>query len=795
MELCPSSSAGSASIRYFPKNQCRAEDLLQLKGHYAILNELGGGKTTLYWYMVNYLRTMEIQDIIPVLVDFSESGPLYTKEDVILCAIQQACPNIPSHSRDSLANDLDSRLIKGTAILLIDNFHAISTLPSSCFMDYEKVICLGTNFPNDFDPSLIHFKISDYSDQDIGLFIRSLFFARKSDKEPRSQLSTIISAVLSSKLPKSPLFISLLVQCFMRNSKTPENKWEIIDAALTKFLFESRLSKRESLLYRKALTNLALSGYIKTTPGNGFRSWFFSDEILKYLPSNRKLSEKLYNIVLGNGFVQPIQGGSLLTFPLLEFQAALAVKALITNPHWLQFISEFILHRSWQELICSVAFQLGKQGEIEKLEQLFTTICNYIEKDPQRTTILLLCKCLASIDEMTRNKLELLGLGEMVREKLCIFFSTASIADLYEFEDILPSMWTDLLEYWMIDLLKECELSNDKKIIISRCLGKAGGDQSLRTLGDIALNNDIDIALRGEATISVGRFRIGDSIPILKSLATIDELLPYLPDALLSHNTIQAAEIMFSSPNCITQWDPSEHSFTNPEIITALINSLKSYKLPIHKFLYAIAAINSPRSTDILERGLYFERTFSLSMKLLCGLLDRKACDALIRYALDNNNSLHHRSSVVEQLPKYSGLWYTSKVCNLLFMDVKDLPQAERQRSAYLLSGGFFTLFGAKIALYNSQNSDLPAELGKLLAKASADQRFIIIDIMIHQNRPVFIPLFRSLLHDPDPDVRSMAFHGLSLLHAVQDPEEIIQGLKSAIANQNSNLRVCPGCR
>jgi HEAT repeat protein len=496
----------------------------------------------------------------------------------------------------------------------------------------------------------------------------------------------------------------------------------------------------------------------------------------------------LHKILLVDGFLHHIQNGSILGFPLPEFQSAFAAEALLSDNNWLLFISKYINHPSWGELISSAAFHLGKHEKLQSLEQLFTILCDRIDNPPSPSNALLLCHCFSTLTEMTRNKLELLGIGDIVREKLFSFLVTTPVDSLYALEAILLLMRTDQMEYWMIGLLGNNNLTADKKRIIAKILGLMKSILSISALGDIALDANIDISLRGVATIALGKIQSPDSLPILQKIISVGDLFPYIVEALASHDSLQSAELLLSSANFLDHWDPSEFPFTNPEVITPLDRALKSRKLSLQKYLPAIAAITSPRSIFILERFLYFERTFTQSARLLSGLLDPKACDALIRFAENNNNPLSDRSNIFEILPKVRGLWDIK----LLFIDTGLLSPSVISRHSFPGRGGIQILFGAKVALSNSEDSDLPDELNRMLAQVPADQRFVVIQIMIQQNRPVFIPIFKELIHDKDSEIRSLAFRGLSTLRAVPDPEAIIKRMQSALEEESKLFPAVP---
>lgn len=744
----------------------RADDLLFTEGVFAIVGSPGSGKTTLFWHLCAILANKDRHGLIPIPIDLEGIPPSVDEVEFLTLAIRQNVRDVLAHEIQIFARYLDKCLREGTAVLLADNWSSeFKGLPNT-FKGWKRILFFSKYVPFHPDNRIVFYKLPELSDSDIRLFIKSWLFSSRQYADSELLFSNISSSREVNSLARIPLFLNLICASFYTNSRFLIGRWQLIDASLEIFLGKHGLSDQEVFAYRRFLSRLALSGYSKRDPNTGIRRQFTYADIEMFLwPTDRHQIDLTPKKIVEHGFLRPIHGGALFSFPHSEIQAALAAEALLNDPFWDAWIPFYKDIPAWGDVIVYAVAQLGALGDLERLVKLLGLIENFQDKIIPECHLLLLCRCFAELEESIRNKLERRDIGRTFITRIMSFLHSRSSTFFYEIFDLLPRLMTTDLETELIRFFSHWNCNDLSRCMIVRILGYSKSSLAVKSLGEFALYEKEDHGLRAEAILALGKTRHAEAIPILNLLLQDQSVFSYVVTALVNHNSVESMRSLLSTEKTL-YWDPSAMSLFNPEILSVLEGALCAGEQHLLFILQAISSIGTDDSVLLLERFLYKKDTFSLAARLLRNITLPEANEVLLRFAEDYRTSRYDRFTALENIP-----------C--------DIIPADSRRLLNLLFPTDTPAFscGAIEALRKNSDINLPDLLIAEIVESSEQKRSTLLSIMISQNRPEYIPVYRRLFQDPDPFIRSKAIYGLAKTDKSLDPAVVTDELRFALEN------------
>jgi len=129
----------------------------------------------------------------------------------------------------------------------------------------------------------------------------------------------------------------------------------------------------------------------------------------------------LLGLVHEGGLLRPADGADRLVFAHTALQAALAAEDWLSTgrfarqPDWLERLDQIKSQPPWADVIVCAAARLGREGRLDELEQLLRRLWVSEEGDVRESHRHLTGRCLAELDEPTREQLERIDIGARIR--------------------------------------------------------------------------------------------------------------------------------------------------------------------------------------------------------------------------------------------------------------------------------------------------------------------------------------------------------------------------------------------
>ena len=653
----------------------RAEELLQNPHVKAgIISVAGAGKSML-WQHLTELAAHSTDLSFPIPIDSTSLQVGMGTRDVIYNAIRTTWPTCIPQKIELLIDILDKSLEDGNAIALVDNWRWTPEKLRLIFR-WKRVICFARQPATHIDTTWEIYNLGDLERDDIWQLVHSWPLATGMPLNANKLLKELSHKKFDTALFDTPLLLDLTCVTFARHHFSQWQSYNILKQALIFQTEQVREHNIDPALFRAALADFALNRLRIQEYSITNAQSFYKKEALHFWISSEiwKTDAEIYlRLAQECGILRSHENKLVFSHPMLHATlAAQAWSSLLTTTKfadWYAELESVKYNPRWADVIVFVFSMLSNETE----EQLgrYSVLINFLnqlcsgQSDISESNWLLAGRCLSSLSTPARTSWAQNDIIQKIGNRLILTVQQLVVEELdcQVYIDVLLRMFTvelgEVIGHWVSNQA----LSIEQQLFWIDFLGQSADVNALNTLCHLSQKSETNQRLNQQIFIAIGTSGLTAAISFLKEQIEIKERRFMALDALVAHNSMEAAHLL---------QNVHEERFicgmSNPDVLPFLAHALDNDPTHAKQYVEAIGRIGGDQAVSILEtilRETEFD-TASIAAKQLSNMGMRRASTVLVAFLSEAKSLTSIHNFVLMQLAQKPFLWDANPVINVL---------------------------------------------------------------------------------------------------------------------------------